>query len=73
MKKIIAASLIALTLTGCATGPSVGHYYTDENGVQQYEPSAEAKNKDTWATTGIVAGVITGIAALTLGIVAVTK
>lgn len=73
MKKIISAALIALTLTGCATGPSVGHYYTDENGVQQFEPSAEAKNKDTWATAGVVAGVVTGVAALALGIVAVTK
>lgn len=73
MKKIIAVVLISTALAGCASGPDRGHYYKDENGQTQYEPSAEAKNADNLETVGWVAGLGAAIAALTLGIVAVTK
>ena len=33
MKKIIAASLIAMTLAGCASGPEKGYY--DEQGIKK--------------------------------------
>lgn len=65
MKKMIAATLIALTLAGCASGPEKGYY--DQQGV--YHPSAEATNADRWTTAGAAAAV----AGLTLGIIAVTK
>lgn len=74
MKKIIAVSLIAMMLSGCATGPEKGHYVTDPvTGEQKYEASADAKNEDTWTTLGAVAAGAAAIAGLTLGIVAVTK
>lgn len=74
MKKVIAVSLIAMMLAGCATGPDKGHYVTDPvTGEQKYEASAEAKNADNIETVGWIAGLGAAIAALTLGIVAVTK
>ena len=69
MKKMIAATLIALTLAGCAAGPEKGYY--DEQGV--YHPSAEATNADRWTTAGAVAAGAAAVAGLTLGIIAVTK
>jgi len=69
MKKIIATSLIALTLAGCASGPDKGYY--DQNG--QYHASASATNEDRWQTAGVVALAGAAVAALTLGIVANTK
>jgi len=69
MKKIITATLIALTLAGCASGPEKGYY--DQNG--QYHPSAEATNADRWTTAGAVAAGAAAVAGLTLGIIAVTK
>lgn len=73
MKKMIAVSLVAVLLAGCASGPSTGHYYTDAQGNQQYEPSAEAKNKDSWETAGWITAIGGAIAGVTLGIVALTK
>ena len=74
MKKVIAVSLITMMLAGCATGPDHGHYVTDpKTGEQVYEPSAEAKNADTWTTLGVVAAGAAAVAGLALGIVAVTK
>lgn len=72
MKKMITATLIALTLVGCASGPEKGYY--DQQGV--YHPSAEATNADRWTTAGAAGAVAAGAAAvagLTLGIIAVTK
>ena len=69
MKKIIAASLIAMTLAGCASGPEKGYY--DEQGV--YHPSAEAVNADRWTTAGAIATGAAAVAGVTLGIVALTK
>ena len=63
MKKMITATLIALTLVGCASGPEKGYY--DQQGV--YHPSAEA------TTAGAVAAGAAAVAGLTLGIIAVTK
>jgi len=73
MKKIIAVVLASVLLAGCATGPEKGHYYTDQNGQTQYEPSAEAKNADSWATAGVVGATIGVLAAVTLGIVSLTR
>lgn len=73
MKKMIAVLMISMVLAGCASGPDHGHYYKDENGQTQYEPSAEAKNADRAETLGWVAGLGAAFAALALGIVAVTK
>jgi len=73
MKKILAALLITSTLAGCATGPERGHYYKDENGQTQYEPSAEAKNADRWATTGAVLTGLAAAAAITLGVIGINK
>lgn len=73
MKKIIAVSLAAVLLAGCATGPEKGHYYTDQNGQTQYEPSADAKNKDTWATMGAVGATIGILAGVALGVVSLTR
>lgn len=73
MKKMIAVVLVSAVLAGCASGPDRGHYYKDENGQTQYEPSAEAKNADRMETVGWIAGLGAALAALTLGIVAVTK
>ena len=69
MKKMITATLIALTLVGCASGPEKGYY--DEQGV--YHPSAEAVNADRWTTAGAIATGAAAVAGLTLGIVALTK
>lgn len=73
MKKMIAVLMISTVLAGCASGPDHGHYYKDANGQTQYEPSAQAKNADNLETVGWVAGIGAAIAALALGIVAVTK
>ena len=73
MKKTIAVLMISMVLAGCASGPEHGHYYKDENGQTQYEPSAEAKNADRTETLGWIAGLGAAVAALALGIVAVTK
>ena len=69
MKKMIAATLIALTLADCASGPEKGYY--DEQGV--YHPSAEATNADRWTTAGALAVGAAAVAGLTLGIIANTK
>lgn len=69
MKKMIAATLIAMTLAGCASGPDKG--YRDEQGV--YHPSAEATNADRWSTAGALAVGAAAVAGVTLGIVALTK
>ncbi len=69
MKKILAASLIAMTLAGCASGPEKGYY--DQNG--QYHASADAVNADRWTTAGAIATGAAAVAGLTLGIVALTK
>ena len=69
MKKIIATSIIAFMLAGCASGPEKGYY--DENG--QYHASASAVNQDRLETAGAVATAAAAVAGLTLGIVALTK
>lgn len=73
MKKIIAVVLVSVLLAGCATGPEKGHYYTDQNGQTQYEPSAEAKNKDTWSTLGVVGATIGVLAGVALSVVSLTR
>ena len=74
MKKVIAVSLIAMMLAGCASGPEKGRYVIDPvTGEQKYEASASAQNADTWTTLGAVAAGAVAVAGVTLGIVALTK
>lgn len=73
MKKFVSVLLVSAMLAGCATGPEKGHYYKDENGQTQYEPSADAKNADRLDTLGAIAVGLTSVAALAIGIVALNK
>lgn len=69
MKKIIAVLTLATLLSGCASGPEKGFYDKDGN----YHASASAVNQDRLETAGAVAVGAAAVAALALGIVAVTK
>lgn len=74
MKKLIALSLTATLLAGCASGPEQGYYKVDPTtGQKTYVPSAKAQNEDTWTTVGVLAVVGAALGGLALGIVNATK
>lgn len=73
MSKFIAAGLLAVLLSGCATESPCVPVYDDQGRLVHTNTCMKGTTQDNWETAGAIAGGAAAVAGLTLGIVALTK
>ena len=73
MKKFFIAGLLATLLAGCATSSPCPPMYDSEGRLVHTNTCMKGTTQDNWDTAGAVAGGVAAVAAVTLGIVALTK
>jgi len=73
MSKIIIAGLLATLLAGCATQSPCVPVYDSEGRLVHTNTCMKGTTQDNWDTAGAVAGGVAAVAAVTIGIVALTR
>lgn len=73
MSKFIAAGLLAVLLSGCATESPCVPVYDDQGRLVHTNTCMKGTTQDNWETAGAIAGGAAAVAGLTLGIIALTK
>lgn len=73
MKRIIGVMLLTSVLAGCAHDSPCVPVYDDQGRLVHTNTCVKGETQDKWETAGAVAGATAAVAAVTLGIVALTK
>lgn len=73
MKNFIAIALLATLLAGCAHDSPCVPVYDDQGRLVHTNTCMKGTTQDNWETAGAIAGATAAVAALAVGIVALTK
>jgi len=73
MSKFIIAGLLTTLLAGCATNSPCVPVYDDQGRLVHTNTCMKGTTQDNWDTAGVIAGGAAAVAAVTMGIVALTK
>lgn len=73
MKKLTGIALLVSLLAGCATDSPCVPVYDDQGRLVHTNTCMKGETQDNWETAGAVAVGAAAVAAVTMGIVALTK
>ncbi|MDF7680946.1 hypothetical protein PT300_10280 [Enterobacteriaceae bacterium ESL0689] len=73
MKNFIIVTILATLLASCAQDSPCVPVYDDQGRLVHTNTCMKGTTQDNWETTGAIAGGLTAIAGLTLGIIALTR
>jgi len=73
MRKLCIAVVMSSMLAGCATDSPCVPVYDDQGRLVHTNACMKGTTKDNWETTGAIAGAVAAVAAVTLGIIAISK
>ena len=73
IKKLIAAATLSAVLAGCAQNSPCVPVYDDQGRLVHTNTCMKGTTQDNWETTGAIAGAVAAVAAVTLGVIAISK
>ncbi len=73
IKKLIAVATLSAVLAGCAHDSPFVPVYDDQGRLVHTNTCMKGTMQDNWETIGVIAGTVAAVAAVTLGVIAVSK